>query len=179
MNAFAQLRRREFGRLDAADQAYLDFTGSALHARSHVAAHLRLLDAGVLGNPHSENPASLASTALIERARERVLEFFHADPAEYEVCFTANASAAIKLVGESYAFAPDRPLVLVADNHNSVNGLRCFAAAAGAQLRTVPLDDELRAAAPEPHLAQATGGLFAYPAQSNFSGVRHPLAGVE
>lgn len=179
MNGFARLRRREFARLDAADQAYLDFTGSALHPRSLVEAHLRLLEGGVLGNPHSENPASLASTALIERARERVLEFFHADPAEYEVCFTANASAAIKLVGESYRFAADRPLVLTADNHNSVNGLRSFAAASGAPVRTIPLDAALRAEAPATALARTSGGLFAYPAQSNFSGVRHPLAWVE
>jgi selenocysteine lyase/cysteine desulfurase len=179
MNGFARLRRREFARLDAADQAYLDYTGTALHPRSLVEAHLRLLDGGVLGNPHSENPASQASTALVERARERVLEFFRADPAEYDVCFTANASAAIKLVGESYRFGPHRPLVVTADNHNSVNGLRCYAAAAGADVRVVPLDGALRADGPDETLGRASGGLFAYPAQSNFSGVKHPLAWVE
>jgi selenocysteine lyase/cysteine desulfurase len=178
MSGFARLRRREFGRLERTDQAYLDYTGSALYARSLVRAHLRMLADGVLGNPHSENPASLASTALVERARDRVLAFFRADPAEYTVCFTANATAAIKLVGESYRFAADRPLVLTADNHNSVNGLRCYATRAGAPVRTIPLDHELRAPDPEPFLA-GHGGLFAFPAQSNFSGVKHPLAWVE
>ena len=32
-------------------------------------------------------------TALVDRARSRVLQYFRADPAEYDVAFTANASA--------------------------------------------------------------------------------------
>src|SRR5205814_10379577 len=98
------------------------------------------------------------------------------------VCFTANASAAIKLVGESYRFGPTGSLVLSADNHNSVNGVREYARRAGASVRYVPLDDELRLRDPGPWLDAAPGSgprLFAYPAQSNFSGVEHPLSLVE
>src|SRR4029453_19105970 len=41
----------------------------------------------------------------------------------------------------------------------------------------LPLRDDLRLYHPEAHLAQADPpGLFAFPAQSNFSGVRHPLS---
>ena len=179
MNGFARLRRREFARLDREGHAYLDYTGSALYATSHVRAHARFLTSAVLGNPHSANPASLASTRWIERAREKVLEFFRADLAEYDIVFTANASAAIKLVGESYPFGARAALVRTADNHNSVNGLRCWAERAGAPVHTVPLDGELRAHDPIDWLRRAEGGLFAYPAQSNFSGVRHPLAWVD
>jgi selenocysteine lyase/cysteine desulfurase len=76
-------------------------------------------------------------------------------------------------------------LLLTADNHNSVNGIREFARAAGARVTYLPLTSPgLRV--PEPALAMAledapTGQhhLFAYPAQSNFSGVQHPLGWVQ
>src|SRR6185503_21104606 len=72
-------------------------------------------------------------------------------------------------------------LLLSADNHNSVNGIREFARAAGAAVAYAPLTvPELRldAAALADVLADATPGranLFAFPAQSNFTGVKHPL----
>src|SRR6185437_9039281 len=74
-------------------------------------------------------------------------------------------------------FGPQVPLILSADNHNSVNGLREFARRRGAPVHTLPLDDELRLAAPRAALERASGsGLVAFPAHSNFSGVRHPLS---
>jgi len=69
--------------------------------------------------------------------------------------------------------------VLTADNHNSVNGLAGAARRAAACVSLVPLDRELRAANPDPWLPGAGApSLFGYPAQSNFSGVRHPLAWI-
>lgn len=71
--------------------------------------------------------------------------------------------------------------MLTADNHNSVNGLRVFARARGARVAYVPLTaPELRVSDKDVLAALAKGrggrpGLFAYPAQSNFSGVQHPL----
>ena len=73
-------------------------------------------------------------TELVERARAYVLDFFNADPAEYTAIFTANASGALKLVGEAYPFAPGGHYALTADNHNSVNGIREFAKAKGARV---------------------------------------------
>ena len=43
---------------------------------------------------------------FIGRARRAVLRFFNASPDEWVVIFTANASQALKLVGESYPFGP-------------------------------------------------------------------------
>lgn len=178
---FMTLRRREYGRLDAADHAYLDYTGAGLYAASQIEAHQRGLEHEVLGNPHSENPASAASTERLERARLRVLRFLRADPAVHDVVFTANASAALRLVAESFPFGPGSRFVLTADNHNSVNGIRCYAERAGAQVGYVPLDATLRAMEPGARLKPAAIGsphLFAYPAQSNYSGVRHPLGWI-
>ena len=176
---FAALRAREFARLDAHGLAYLDYAATALYGASQLRAHAALLADGVFGNPHSESAPSRTSAALIERARRQVLAWFDVDDASHEVCFTANASAALKLVAESYRFGPGAALVVSADNHNSVTGAREYARRAGAQVRVLPLDRELRLDDPELRLADQAargGGLVALPAQSNFSGVRHPLA---
>jgi selenocysteine lyase/cysteine desulfurase len=95
------------------------------------------------------------------------------------VVLTANASAACRLVAEAFPFGPDSTLLLAADNHNSVNGTREHARRAGARLASIPLDDSLRLVEPERALRarRARGpSLFAFPAQSNFSGARHALS---
>jgi selenocysteine lyase/cysteine desulfurase len=59
-----------------------------------------------------------------------------------------------------------------------MNGIREFARARGAPVAYVQLDDELRLASPREVMAgcaSTAGGLFGYPAQSNFSGVKHSL----
>jgi selenocysteine lyase/cysteine desulfurase len=181
---FAELRAREFGRLDAGGHVYLDYTGSALYPERLVIEHADTLRRCVLGNPHSESPASRASTTLVTAARERVLRFFDADPDDYVVCFTANTSGAIHLVASGFAFGPDAPFILSADDHNSVNGVRAYAERAGARVHYLPLDVELRLCDVASRLAvlrrtHVGAGLVAFPAQSNLSGVQHPLALVE
>ena len=98
------LRATEYARLDVGENIYLDYTGGGLYAETQVQRHHKLLSEHVFGNPHSSNPTSLAATQLIQHAREYVLKFFHANPDEYDVIFTQNASVALKLVGESYPF---------------------------------------------------------------------------
>ena len=133
------VRATEFARLDAAGHVYLDHTGAGLYPRSLVDGHLAMLRTHVLGNPHSVNPTSRPATDLVESARAAVLAHVGADPAEYACIFTANATGALKLVGESYGFGADRPLLLTSDNHNSVNGIREFARSAGAPVRYLPV----------------------------------------
>lgn len=181
---FDALRHDEYGRLDEQDQVYLDYTGGGLYSASQLAAHVQLLQTHVLGNPHSNNPTSLAMTELVEGARRHVLEFFGAG--DDHVCvFTANASGALKLVGESYPFAPGGRYALTFDNHNSVNGIREFARRSGAEVHYVPVvapDLRLDREALRRTLAAAdpsASNLFAFPAQSNYSGVQHPLELVD
>ena len=180
-DAVAALRAREYARLDVRGEVYLDYTGGGLYAESQLREHQELLRDGVFGNPHSGSPSSRASTRLADEARLAVLRFLRADPDEYCVIFTSNASAALKLVGEAYPFGSGGHLLLTVDNHNSVNGIRELARSAGARVTYLPLRrDDLR---PDPAQVLAAlddapgraGGLFAYPAQSNYSGVRHPL----
>ncbi|MGR3874840.1 aminotransferase class V-fold PLP-dependent enzyme [Streptomyces graminifolii] len=175
-----ELRAHDFGYLDAEGHTYLDCTGAGLAPTSLVRASAERITGGVFGNPHSESPASRASGDLLAGARAAVLRHFSADPAEYAVVFTANATAALRLIGESYPFAPGGRLVMLLDNHNSVNGLREYARAAGAKTEYVPVQGpELAIDEDRLHTAltarRRRRGLLAYPAQSNFTGVRHSL----
>jgi selenocysteine lyase/cysteine desulfurase len=244
-----EVRAAEFEYLDAAGQVYLDFTGAGLPADALLRSHTARLRGQCFGNPHSDNPASAASTELVERARRAVHEHFNASPDEYAVIFTPNATGACRLVGEAYPFGPRSRLVLTSDNHNSVNGLREYARARGAVIEYLPVSPpEFRVAGetvrarlatrrPGPvgaawrmaragsapwagrgmrarrqrtmaeswgggHVARAAGaahpagsriaqraqrsrprpgrsGLFAFPAQSNVTGVQHPLQWIE
>jgi len=180
-----ELRAREYARLDELGHVYLDYTGGGLYAESQLREHFDLLRHGVFGNPHSLSPTSRASTELDERARASVLEFFHADPGEYTVIFTSNATNALKLLGEAYPFQPGGQYLLLFDNHNSVNGIREFTRARGATYTYLPVTSpELRVdeSLLLSFLNQGENGaprLFAYPAQSNFTGVQHPLEWIE
>ncbi len=197
-----ELRQCEYSRLDRLGQVYLDYTGGGLYAESQIHRHHALLDQNVFGNPHSSNPTSLAVTRLIESAREHVLQFFNASPEEYVVIFTQNASGALKLVGEAYPFGQGCRYLLTFDNHNSVNGIREFAHAKGAEVTYIPvvlpelrvdetqldtyLDRSIERSRQSRSAGDCTpapsggeGNLFAYPAQSNFSSVQHPLEWIE
>ncbi|HEY4294648.1 aminotransferase class V-fold PLP-dependent enzyme [Luteibacter sp.] len=180
---FTALRASEFARLDTAGIAYLDYAAGALYGASQAREHGDRLVHGIFGNPHSEHLASRHSAAAQAAARAATLAFFDADPEIHDVCFTANATAAIKLVAESYAFSLRRGLILSADNHNSVNGIREFAWRAGAPVSVLPLDSELRLDRGSAHVRASIerqgAGLFAFPQQSNFSGVRHDLSLIE
>jgi molybdenum cofactor sulfurtransferase len=190
------LRVRDYARLDAGGHTYLDYTGGGLYGESQLARHHELLANSIFGNPHSQNQPSQDISDRVEATRRHILEFFRASSDEYEVIFTPNATGALRLVGESYPFGAGSRYLLIFDNHNSVNGIREFARARGASVTYVPLSpDELRV--PDETLArhldapaegqlhrsgqlrsQAAHSLFAFPAQSNFSGVQHPLAWI-
>ena len=176
-----ELRRSEYARLDEGNHVYLDYTGGGLYAESQLRDHMELLRSNVFGNPHSVNSTSSAATSRVERARDHVLDFFNASPDEYVAIFTSNATGGLRLVGEAYPFRPGDRFLLTFDNHNSVNGIREFARARGAETSYVPsLAPELRVDENllRKYLAQTGGShhnLFAFPAQSNFSGVQHPL----
>jgi molybdenum cofactor sulfurtransferase len=180
-----ELRATEYARLDQEGQIYLDYTGGGLYAERQLREHLGLLSQHVFGNPHSDNPTSSAMTELVEQARAFILEYFHASPDEYAAIFTLNASGALKLVGESYPFTPEGRYLLTFDNHNSVNGIREFARAKGAAIVYLPMtppDLRVDEALLFEQLDQAGArghSLFSYPAQSNFSGVQHPLEWIE
>jgi molybdenum cofactor sulfurtransferase len=175
-----ELRATDYRRLDEASEVYLDYTGGSLYAESQIEKHFALLRSGTFGNPHSANPTSTAMTEHVERTRRSVLDYCNAGD-DYILVFTQNASGALKLVGESFPFATGSRYLLTFDNHNSVNGIREYARARGASVAYSPLlmpGLQLDLARLETLLNEvdpAAENLFAFPAQSNFSGVKHPL----
>jgi molybdenum cofactor sulfurtransferase len=96
-----------------------------------------------------------------------------------------NATAALKLVGEAFPFSSSSRFLLTFDNHNSVNGIREFAHAKGAAIDYAPISiPELRVDLVKirellGRADRTCANLFAFPAQSNFSGVKHPLTLID
>jgi selenocysteine lyase/cysteine desulfurase len=179
-----ELRAAEYSYLDQGEHVYLDYTGSGLPAQAQIRAHAARVQSGCYGNPHSGSSPSKTSTLLVDETRTAVLRHFNASSGDYAAIFTPNATGACRLVAEAYPFRRLTRLVLTADNHNSVNGIREFASARGARVEYVGLTaSDLRVSEARLSAALSRGygrrsGLFVYPAQSNFSGVQHPLSWV-
>ncbi|MAS19936.1 MAG: cysteine desulfurase, partial [Leeuwenhoekiella sp.] len=177
---FNELRKQEYSRLDEHQHVYLDYTGGNLYASSQIDAHHTMLKQHTFGNPHSTNPTSIHATHLVEEARQRVLAYFNAFD-DYYCVITPNASGALKIIGECYPFEKDSEYALFADNHNSVNGIREYCKTKGGTHQYIPMQlEDLRVDAQV--LAEVldtpdkgVNRLFAYPAQSNVSGVQHDL----
>lgn len=180
---FNGLRKTEFSRLDQSGQVYLDYTGGNLYPQSLVEAHTRFLQKAIYGNPHSTNPASQLSEKLVNEARQRVLDFFKAP--DYYCVFTNNASGALHIVGECYPFSSNSHLLLTTDNHNSVNGIREYCKRSGGSFSYSAMDRQdltINEAELMDRLAEhrdKRDKLFAFPAQSNVSGVQHSLSWIE
>lgn len=187
MNAGAvieKLRKEEYPFLDEQGHVYLDFTGGSLYSSKQIEAHYQFLQTNLLGNPHSTNPTSQLATQYVAETREYVLNYFNASE-DYICVFTQNASGALKIVGESYPFNPNSVFVLTFDNHNSVNGIREFAKQKGAAVNYCPVYaedlrmDDTKMMMLLDQYQHKENKLMAFPAQSNVSGVKHPLSIIE
>ncbi|MCO6494446.1 MAG: aminotransferase class V-fold PLP-dependent enzyme [Bacteroidetes bacterium] len=180
---FEYLRKNEYARLDEHQHTYLDYTGGGLYAKSQIESHFKLLTQNILGNPHSTNPSSLLATQLVAEARQKVLDFFNAK--EYYSIFTQNASNALKIIGECYPFNTNSHFMLLADNHNSVNGIREFCLSKGGKVTYAPIYfenlrmDENFVQSRLENNEEFEDKLFAFPAQSNVSGVKHDLKWIK
>ncbi|KAK3341632.1 pyridoxal phosphate-dependent transferase [Lasiosphaeria hispida] len=155
---------------------YLDHAGTTPYAKSLMDRFAQDMTANLFGNPHSASASSQLSTSRIEDIRLRVLQFFNADPLEFDVVFVANATAGIKLVVEAMRALPGSfDYAYHQSSHTSLVGVREEARS------SVCLDDrQVEDWAASVSLFQGNGEdvptLFAYPAQSNMDGRRFPLA---
>lgn len=178
------IRATEYPLLNKENHVYLDYTGANLFSKTQVEAHADFLQSHVFGNPHSTNPTSAVSTRFVEDTRKAVLSYFHASD-DYYCVFTANATQSLKIIGESYPFDPHSHFLLLFDNHNSVNGIREYARHKGASFDYCPVyledlridEQQLKSKLISQHHKHHK--LFAYPAQSNVSGVKHDLKWIE
>lgn len=135
------------------------------------------------GNPHSENSPARLSGDNVDQIREKTLQFLGADPDHFDLVFVANATAAIKLVADSFRDLAEKTKSgrfwygFHKDAHTSLVGVRelthgyhhCFGS-----------DYEVQEWLQSPSSALAGQhspndlGLFAYPGQSNMTGRRLP-----
>lgn len=172
---------------DVSATVYLDHAGTTPYPKSLVNSFAKEMKANLFGNPHSQSPSSLLSTQRIESVRAQVLAFFKADPVYFDVVFVANATAAIKLVVESfrdhdrgtaadgfwYGYHADSHTSLVGVREVAAAGSRCFAS--DSEVEDWLIGDEKLSSDPEGMPEVPSMGLFAYPAQSNMNGRRLPL----
>ncbi|KAI9756593.1 MAG: mRNA splicing protein prp28 [Chaenotheca gracillima] len=179
------LREVEYPMLKGA--VYLDHAGTTLYSKSLIDRFSQSMLKNLLGNPHSGSPSSQRSSRQIDDIRLRVLQFFNADPEDFDVVFVANATAAAKLVVEAfrdgsadvrspgagkgfwYGYHKDSHTSLVGIRETACAGHRCFES-----------DQEVEEwLSNNEHTSEERSndglGLFSYPAQSNFNGRRLPL----
>jgi molybdenum cofactor sulfurtransferase len=138
------------------------------------------------GNPHSASAPAQKSGEAVDEVRKRTLRFLGADPEDFDLVFVANATAAIKLVGESFrdlattnSSTATFSYCYHRDSHTSLVGLReltggkhwCFLS---------DLQVEKWIESPLDEISSSGGDelpvLFAYPGQSNMTGRRLPLS---
>lgn len=155
---------------------YLDHAGTTLYAKSLIERFSTDMVSNLYGNPHSGSSSSQASTSRIDDIRLKVLQFFNADPAEFDLVFVANATAGIKLVTEAFRAVPGGFTYAYHQScHTSLVGVR------GEARNSHCLDDAaveswIDSADPPEELGSSKESvLFAYPAQSNLDGRRLPL----
>lgn len=155
------------------DTTYLDHAGTTLYSKALMDRFHSDMMGSLFGNPHSASPSSQLSTQLVEDTRLQLLQFFNADPTEYDLVFTANATAAIKLVMEAFrAQEGGFWFGYHVDSHTSLVGVRESAK----EHRCFESDREVeRWIASSRENTSTTAKLFAYPAQSNMNGRRLPL----
>jgi molybdenum cofactor sulfurtransferase len=130
----------------------------------------------LLANPHSDAANPSASSVVVAETRRKVLDFFNADPDHFDVVFTANATAAAKLVMDCFAgYNQGFDYYYHRNCHTSLVGVRELAKRSHCLVSNAEteswLNGELR---PMAMTDPRRPTLFAYPAQSNMSGERLP-----
>ncbi|ETI29289.1 hypothetical protein G647_01742 [Cladophialophora carrionii CBS 160.54] len=169
------IRAAEYQQLK--DTTYLDHAGTTVYSKTLIENYSRELTSSLFGNPHSASASSQLSSRRIDDARLQVLRFFNAEPDEFDVVFVANATAAIKMVGDafrdheggfSYFYHAEAHTSLVGVRELATRGTTCFNS-----------DREVEAWIDGLGGGDSTGNqspaLFTYPAQSNMTGRRLPL----
>ncbi|PVI05756.1 PLP-dependent transferase [Periconia macrospinosa] len=154
---------------------YLDYGGTQLPSKSLTRSFSKQLQKYLISNTHSAlSSKSTSPQAIVDTARQDVLALFGASPEHFEVVFTANATAGVKLVAEALSGHKEGfSYFYHRDCHTSLVGVRELASTShclASDEETETWLDQPTATEPQNHPT-----LFAYPAQSNMNGRRLPL----
>ncbi|EAT36178.1 AAEL011729-PA [Aedes aegypti] len=158
---------KEFSRLK--EKCYLDHAGTTLYADSQIRSVCEGLAQNLYCNPHT----SRTTEDLLDQVRYRVLRHFNTRSSEYSLIFTSGTTASLKLLAESYEFAPEGAFVYLKDSHTSVLGMREIV---GTE-RIYPVEREqlLKELDSSERSDSEHSSLIVFPAQCNFNGVKYPL----
>ncbi|CAG8511216.1 10979_t:CDS:2 [Paraglomus brasilianum] len=174
-----QIREEEYPQLK--NGFYLDHAGTTTYPQSTLVNLKADLTDNLYGNPHSKSPSSMLATKKVEAVRNQILNYFDCTPGDYQVVFTQNATAAIKLVGEIFPWQSERSwFKYLRENHTSIIGLRALAKEGGADISVLSEAEVESFIGTHRQLKEQDDGeviynLFAYPGQCNFSGMKFPI----
>jgi molybdenum cofactor sulfurtransferase len=173
LRTIEDLREKDFPQL--VGETYLDNAGCIPPANSILQAHFNSLSSTLFANPHSNgSPGSGNTQREVNHVRSLVLRHFNANPDEYTVVFTSNATASLELLSRA---VPWQKLYVHHASHTSVLGIGPVIA----ERQNKPIKDAvsvLNDADVEQfskRQLEDDPSLFAFPAQCNFSGTRYPL----
>lgn len=157
----------------------MDHAGTTLTSKRLMDRFHSDMVSNLYGNPHSFSQASHRTAEVIDGVRFKLLASFNADPQDFDVVFTANATAAIKLVADAFRDL-DGGFEFAYHNeaHTSLVGARELAQ----RSTCLATDDEAESwleVEGNGHGKSQQRTLFAYPAQSNLNGRRLPLQWCE
>ncbi|KAJ2894072.1 pyridoxal phosphate-dependent transferase [Zalerion maritima] len=183
--ATESLRQQEYPHMSKG--CYLDHGGATIYAKSTVEQFSHQMLNNLYGNPHSMNTPAEDSGHMVDRIREKTLRFLGADPEHYDLIFTANATAAIKLVADGFRDLSEKTNTKKfwygyhKDCHTSLVGVREFT---GGMHHCFENDESVEEWLAGHYYANRPDsssmlGLFAYPGQSNMTGRRLPVSWVE
>ncbi|KAF4552381.1 Molybdenum cofactor sulfurase-like protein 2 [Elsinoe fawcettii] len=168
-----EMRKEQYPMLG--DSLYLDHAGTTLTSKRLMDKFHYKMVTNLYGNPHSFSQASHRTAEAIDSVRVKLLAFLKADPLDFDVVFTANATAAVKLVAEALRdHDTGFRYFYHNESHTSLVGVRELAE----KIRCFGTDVEIEAWLREdsaPDAAPPRHTLFAYPAQSNLNGRLLPL----
>lgn len=164
----------------------MDHGGTTIYAKSLIDKFAEDLVSNLYGNPHSACTPAKLSGQIVDETREKTLRFFGADPEHFDLVFVANATAAIKLVMESFKDLGNATKESEgeggfwygyhADSHTSVVGVRESTDGDHRCFRSDTEVEEWIAGSSSTRNQSPKLGLFAYPGQSNMTGRRLPLS---
>lgn len=165
-----RMRETEYPMLK--DSLYLDHAGTTLYSKTLMERFHADMMGNLYGNPHSASPSSQRSTQTIDAIRLQALQYLGADPEVFDLVFTSNTTAAIKLVMEAFKAQDDGFWYgYHVDSHTSLIGVR----EAAKSHHCFESDEAVERWLGEERDDRSGARLLAYPAQSNMNGRRLPL----
>ena len=186
--AIDDLRAADYARLDRLGHTYLDYTGGGLYAESQLRRHHELLARAACSATRTRRARRRSPSAeLASEARDAVRRFFNAPEDEFEIVFTrqrqrrAQAGRRGVPVRARRRLPPQLRQPQLGERHPRVRRAQGRRRLLHPGARGGPAARRGASGRARRRRGAGAGGaakLFAYPAQSNFSGVQHPLEWV-